>query len=179
MATKRRVTCPRCNPKPKRGDELKQYRAELLFRLLLRFSCTHKKKAESDARDWLDPPKCPTCGDRPKVILTFNLGLDFGTTPCEVLDVFSPVEIEHWPKDDDSADVRFFPFLVVLRRLKEKHDGEKETAWFPYWHVVHPKDGGEPKEKYGQWAPLMRQKHVRSLLEQAGRAGYDLSKKAT
>jgi hypothetical protein len=97
--------------------------------------------------------------------MTFDFGLGVIDKECMIEAVFHPHLLESW-NDRDGSKVTFYPFLVVLKR-----GGRDRAVWMPYWHVIESNGGKRPKEKYGQWAPLMDAPLFESLLAQAHKAG--------
>ena len=88
------------------------------------------------------------------------LGLDVGTTPCTVLDVFLPQGSQSW--EEKGEQVTFYLVLVIPTVAR---DG-KQCCWLPYWHI-HGKN-----TKFEQSAPLMDADELLGMLEQARDKGY-------
>jgi hypothetical protein len=143
MATTRLLVCKRCGPSRLRST---------LFDALL-----------AQARGAARP--CSRCGARVALRLTFEFGLNASHSECTVLDCFVPQRPRSW-RDRDGSRVRFYPFLVILRR-----HGRGLAAWLPYWHTVE-KAGRKPVRKYGQWATFMDSDLFEDLLAQARAKGY-------
>jgi len=107
---------------------------------------------------------CGKCGKPRHLRLIFDHGLGVGKHPCKTLAAYYPRRKVEWT--NGSANVRFYPFLVILRSEKEHY----QAAWLPYWHVVE--DAGTKKHKYGQWAPFIGEREFKDLLRQAKEDGY-------
>jgi len=142
MATDRFLVCASCGAHPARGK---------LFDDLL----AHARQ---------QAVVCSKCGAPATLRLKFPFGLNAADSECTVRDCFLPRRLEGW-KDKDSANVTFYPFLVVVHR-----HGRELAAWLPYWHVVER--GRKPLTKYGQWAPFMDFHLFADLLSQAQAKGY-------
>ena len=112
--------------------------------------------------DRICPRKHPTPH---RLRLGFNFGLNGKDSISTVLGAFIPRNPESW-SGRNGTTVRFFPFLVVLRR-----HGREQAVWLPYWHLVDSMDGRTIK-KYGQWAPFMDECHFHELLAQARSKGF-------
>lgn len=136
MATVRKFVCSKCDP----------VHAGNLFKALYALATT-------------GTPVCPNCGRRRRLTLTFDFGLNASHSKCTVLAAVLPETIRSW-KLKNGARVRFYPFLVVLKR-----HGRGRAVWMPYWHLVGK--GRTPIMKYGQWAPFMDLELFQSLLARA------------
>ena len=108
---------------------------------------------------------CPVHRTPYKLRLRFNFGLNGKDSDCTVLGAFKPGRPESW-LGHKGATVRFFPFLVMLRR-----HGREQAVWLPYWHLVDSMDA-RPVKKYGQWAPFMDEHLFCELLAQARSKGF-------
>lgn len=141
MATTRRWVCPECR---------KSRPAERLFDALLAISKGHR-------------PMCDDCRTPYQLCMKFDFGLGAHHSDCVVSDSLVPTRLETW-RDGVGNKVTFYPFLVVLRRLKRDM-----AIWLPYWHLV---GGSRRIMKYGQWAPFMDLHLFEDLLSQAREKGY-------
>ena len=145
MATKRIIQCPVCGSSKSR---------QTLFRTLMRLA------------DDLQARQCAKCASETSFHLQFNFQLGAPDTEFVIAGVFHPRKPQTWLwPDGGGAKVTFYPFLVVLNRKNRER-----ATWLPYWHLIE-RTGKKPREKYGQWGPLMDSHLFDDLLAQARTAG--------
>lgn len=100
------------------------------------------------------PQHCPVCNERRELHVALDFQLGNGDSDFTVISALLPDKLESW-LGEESEEVTFYPFLVVLQRA----DG-KQFCWMPYWHVT----GKEAR--YGQHAICLDQAQFESLTRQ-------------
>jgi len=102
------------------------------------------------------PEECPACGGTRDLHTNLDFQLGGGDGDFKVVSAFLPEKLDSW-LGEESEEVTFYPFLVVLQRAGDN----KQFCWMPYWHVT----GKEAR--YGQHAVCLDQMQFESLMEQA------------
>ncbi len=102
------------------------------------------------------PEECPACGGTRELHTTLDFQLGAGDGDFKVVSALLPDKLESW-LGEESEEVTFYPFLVVLQRAGDS----KQFCWMPYWHVT----GKEAR--YGQHAVCLDQSQFESLTAQA------------
>ena len=102
------------------------------------------------------PEECPACGGTRDLHTNLDFQLGGGDGDFKVVSAFLPEKLDSW-LGEESEEVTFYPFLVVLHRAGDN----KQFCWMPYWHVT----GKEAR--YGQHAVCLDQMQFESLMEQA------------
>jgi len=102
------------------------------------------------------PEECPACGGTRELHTNLDFQLGGGDGDFKVVSAFLPEKLDSW-LGEESEEVTFYPFLVVLQRAGDN----KQFCWMPYWHVT----GKEAR--YGQHAVCLDQMQFESLMEQA------------
>jgi len=101
------------------------------------------------------PEECQSCGGTRELHVTLDFQLGAGDGDFKVVSALLPEKLESW-LGEESEEVTFYPFLVVLQRAGDS----KQFCWMPYWHVT----GKEAR--YGQHAVCLDQSQFESLTEQ-------------